>query len=399
MLQLSPTRTYSAFLYTTQTKSANFTKSASGKPLRTESKTDFSVRTPRSPPYLLRLTKAHSWFVPAAVEDIKIDFLLDTGAECTLIHERKWKEIRKKNALKYELQPSNMLEMADGSGMEVVGEFKGDITIGTSNFTGKIIVAKLGRLQGVLGLDFLEKAEATINLQSGEVDLPTQTVIMHKNNAPQYCKISVQETYRIPSGSEILVEGHVKVPHGKEQECVSPTIGEVEGLKSWQKKGIRVARSVVSPKGNRIPLSVINLSDGVVTLAKGETVGWLCPIVGLIKVTDPDADNTLETTEKEKMLPEHIQPLLDECRDVLASDQLLQLSQFLGKYQDMFASPNGDLGVTHLVEHSIDTGNAAPIKQAPYRPAFAKREVAETEIKRMLKENLQMAPGHLQWSS
>ena len=64
----------------------------------------------------------------------------------------------------------------------------------------------------------------------------------------------------------------------------------------------------------------------------------------------------------------------------------------------MFATLNGDLGVTHLVEHSIDTGNATPIKQAPHRPAFAKREVAETEIKRMLKEDI-IEPSNGPWES
>ena len=35
-------------------------------------------------------------------------------------------------------------------------------------------------------------------------------------------------------------------------------------------------------------------------------------------------------------------------------------------FRDVFALNDAELGQTHLVEHDIDTGDAGPIKLAPY---------------------------------
>ena len=37
------------------------------------------------------------------------------------------------------------------------------------------------------------------------------------------------------------------------------------------------------------------------------------------------------------------------------------------KYRDVFALSDSELGRTSLVQHVIDTGDATPIKQMPYR--------------------------------
>jgi hypothetical protein len=41
------------------------------------------------------------------------------------------------------------------------------------------------------------------------------------------------------------------------------------------------------------------------------------------------------------------------------------------KYRDTFSKDEWDLGLTHLAEHSIDTGDAKPIKQRPRRVPMA----------------------------
>ena len=57
-----------------------------------------------------------------------------------------------------------------------------------------------------------------------------------------------------------------------------------------------------------------------------------------------------------------------------------------------------DLGRTSLVSHSIDVGNARPIKLAPRRLPHAKREFVEKEIQHMLKHNL-IRESYSPWAS
>ena len=46
------------------------------------------------------------------------------------------------------------------------------------------------------------------------------------------------------------------------------------------------------------------------------------------------------------------------------------------KYRDVFAFPGDQLGRTSLVQHVIDTGDAMPIKQRPYRASpYVKKEI------------------------
>jgi hypothetical protein len=50
------------------------------------------------------------------------------------------------------------------------------------------------------------------------------------------------------------------------------------------------------------------------------------------------------------------------------------------EYEDVFAGADEDYGRTNKVYHSIDTGDARPIRQPPRRIPLAK----QTEVKEML---------------
>lgn len=68
------------------------------------------------------------------------------------------------------------------------------------------------------------------------------------------------------------------------------------------------------------------------------------------------------------------------------------------KYADAFATPDGQLGGTDLVKHSIDTGNARPIK-TPYRPpTFAKRAIIDENLDKMLENDI-IEPSNSPWAS
>ena len=48
--------------------------------------------------------------------------------------------------------------------------------------------------------------------------------------------------------------------------------------------------------------------------------------------------------------------------------------------------PGGKLGRTSLVQHNIDTGDSSPIRQPAHRLPISKKEIAKSEIDKMLKE-------------
>ena len=67
---------------------------------------------------------------------------------------------------------------------------------------------------------------------------------------------------------------------------------------------------------------------------------------------------------------------------VLEAKQVKELLEILNKYQDVRP------GMMKDVEHSIDTGNATPIRSLPYRLCPAWREKVREELKKLLEDGI-----------
>ena len=75
-----------------------------------------------------------------------------------------------------------------------------------------------------------------------------------------------------------------------------------------------------------------------------------------------------------------------------------RLIKILEDYNFIFAEDIGELKRATHVKHVIDTGDAQPIRSAPYRVSFKQREIIEKEIKKML-DNKIIRPSFSPWSS
>ena len=54
------------------------------------------------------------------------------------------------------------------------------------------------------------------------------------------------------------------------------------------------------------------------------------------------------------------------------------------KYRDVFAFPGDQLGRTSLVQHVIETGDAVPIKQRPYRSSPESKREVDRQVEEIL---------------
>ena len=71
---------------------------------------------------------------------------------------------------------------------------------------------------------------------------------------------------------------------------------------------------------------------------------------------------TLEAGSEKGQI-EHLLPLLDKMSYRLDGGQRERILDLILRYQHIFATPDGELGHTTLVDHTIDTGDSRPIKQ------------------------------------
>ena len=84
------------------------------------------------------------------------------------------------------------------------------------------------------------------------------------------------------------------------------------------------------------------------------------------------------------MVPEHLKSLADEATQKLNPSEATLVHKLIASYQDIFLDPDGKLGSPYLVTHTIDTGDAKPIKQPVRRLPIHCRAIADAEVDKML---------------
>ena len=68
--------------------------------------------------------------------------------------------------------------------------------------------------------------------------------------------------------------------------------------------------------------------------------------------------------------------------------QQRKFEQLMKNYEDIFVKSKNELGKTNVVKHKIDTGNAKPIRQRPYRAIGDKKELIKGEVEKMLEKGV-----------
>ena len=97
-------------------------------------------------------------------------------------------------------------------------------------------------------------------------------------------------------------------------------------------------------------------------------------------------------------LPPHVEQLFTQCEANLSETEKQEVKTLLLQHHDTFSKSDKDIGITTLVEHTIDTGDTKPIKQRPYRIPLAKRLTAEAEINDMAERGV-IEPSFSPWCS
>ena len=95
----------------------------------------------------------------------------------------------------------------------------------------------------------------------------------------------------------------------------------------------------------------------------------------------------------------HIKQLIHERSTNLNESQKESIQSILHEYSTQFSSTSHDLGACSIEQHTIKLkSDCQLVKRRPYRIPFAKREIAEKEIKLMAEKKL-IEPSYSAWCS
>ena len=332
------------------------------------------------------------WFAKGLVYGESLDWLVDTGASPNVIDIDVFNAIP--DSLRPKLQYTNTsFQSADGGTMSVYGEADLLVTFGNTPVILKVVVAQLGSLQAIVGIQFLEENKCIFDLENGYVFSPNLEIKLFKTPMcdSQGCStLRLQETISLPPGHEMVAMATTDIRYWSDLEPV----GLIEPTPDLGNIGLLIPRSVVRVRP-QIAVILTNPTDKSIGLQFGSTVGNLVSANimsnGTVHTVSPKPDAS-------ENLPEHLQPLSDNVSESLTSDQKQQVEDLLAKFQTGFVGPDGKLGRTNLVKHRIDTGDSPPIKQPFRRLPIAQREIVEKELEKML-ENDVIEPSESPWSS
>ncbi|CAG2224221.1 unnamed protein product [Mytilus edulis] len=172
------------------------------------------------------------------------------------------------------------------------------------------------------------------------------------------------------------------------------------------KHNIMGARCLIQTHNNTSVFEILNPTNAVITLKKNTIVGNFIKIqddkiFGELKENFEFIDS-IRTGEASNSNNNYIKIATEMDIDLSKSDltetQKYQLLTLLGQYRQAFAKDITELGCTKIGKHIIDTGDANPVRQFPYRTTPKTKEEINTHLDEMEEQGIirkSMSP----WSS
>ena len=266
-----------------------------------------------------------------------------------------------------------------------------ELKMGEEIFQTKVIVADGLTAELILGLDFLEEHNCTIEIGKKTlhfIDRGTSVTLQGSGEITMTIGVAMGETVQVPAYSEMEVMVNL---------TQTPTSG------TWIMEGdttpIIVARSLHNNSTGEIPVRLLNPTAESVTLYRRQKIGMLQeaeeelePCLGV------SAIQTSNSAQNIKAKQEMLWKLVEGGDGPLTEVNKEQLFYLLGEYADIFAISKEDLGRTAKVQHRINTGNSHPIRQPLRRIPPAKREEVRQLLKEMLDQDV-IKPTNSPWAS
>ena len=314
-------------------------------------------------------------------------FVLDTGAAVTLLQKGIWDQMRQTEVA---LDPwtGQRLVGVEGTPLQVCGTVQVRLRLGEETFQMRVVVVDGLTVDVILGLDFLEAHSCTVDIGKKTLHFTNRgtSVTLHgSRGTTATIGVTMGETLQVPAYSEMEVMANLVQP-------------EASGM--WIMEGdatpVMVARSLLANPGGEIPVRLMNSGDQPVTLYKGKRIATLEPVeetpaLGILAV-QPKCPQVTE--EKQEILWK----LVESVGESLSEMNKEQLFFLLTEYADVFATSEEDLGRTEKVQHRINTGSSAPIRQQVRRIPPAKRQETRKLLKEMLERDV-IQPTNSPWAS
>ncbi|XP_078476717.1 uncharacterized protein LOC144737738 [Lampetra planeri] len=340
---------------------------------------------------------AGSSAVVGSIEGVDVRMLIDTGASATIISDIIY------NILPDTCRPLQPVDVpcyaANGGSLGITGQINAQIRIADVQLVGPILVSSTLAVPCLLGTDFLGKTLIKILINKGCIELPSgrRMAFLPTPTRLHSASTTVQAlaacTIHIPPGSQMLVPLRFRKPLDYNAFMGGAVIGP---SRSAERVSDLVCAQTLVRSDHDPFIQVLNAGLETTVICQGMVLAHATPappedvIVGHVggessSVAKPGPDTGW------------LDALCSTSAD-LSPLQHAKLRTLLSDFADVFSQSKFDIGCTKLLSHHIDTGDAAPIRQNPFRLSPAEKEHVRVAVNDMLAADV-IAPSNSPWGA
>ena len=337
-----------------------------------------------------------AWYLVAYIASHAVNLLIDSGAQVSMLNKAEYDRLPGSHRGSL-TAVGERISAANGGAIKVYGKTSLKMYLDRVCYDCEFIVADMGSLPGVLGMDFLTKNKATLHCLTGTVLLGD-----HKLN----CRSA-----RSGQGGRAILKNEVLLParHVSFVAVCLATWGfgkdcdlAIEPMSTTYEEQILVPRGVVNVGQTDITLQVTNPGLKDIRLPAGFVLADLDQVTVAVNPQKHEFSSSgfvvgAAVNDAKLDLSEHLQKLVD-CSSDLSDHQKALLRETLLEYEHCFEGGKYGLGRTNLVTHEIDTGDHKPFKIPPRRLGWAQRKALREEVKKMQELGV-IEPSNSPWSS
>ena len=336
------------------------------------------------------VSSAADYHLHGTVNGVATRFLVDTGAVVTLLSKGLWNQVNAERKYKLSTNYQKRLVGVQGSPLDICGTTEVRITLSEEEFDTLVYVVDSLTTEVILGRDFLKKHSCVIDVGQNLIQFGGRGLTMALDSEAGGQQVAFVS---------VMLESELKVPAYSEMEVVAK-VPRAASNRSWivegevDQKVVLVARSIVHPEGQEVPLRLLNPRKDAITAKRGTVVAQM------EFIEDPSESPVCAVNEDSIPVPEGKRKMLWDLAnegDGLDDGEREKLFLLLVEFANVFASDPEDFGRTEVTTHHIDTGDARPIRQHTRIPPF-RREEAQKLLQDMLKKRV-ISPSKSPWAS
>ena len=316
-------------------------------------------------------------------------FTVDTGATRTIVSDEVYFHIPEERRPCLS-KPKRGVRTANGGRLVAHGIGTFELRLGGVKIKRELLVAEIDD-EVLLGADILQRDK------TGPVDLLLSQGMMkfQGENVPLFQmrgkvtanrKVRSADHYIIPGMSEMVIDAFVDPGGGGDLVLIEPHPQLAERC------SIVMAPSLVNVnRGPTAQMRIINPFEEAASIKQDMVVGLAvtiekqdCHQLNGLDLDDLGCERVRILSDEqptEAAIPAHLKELFDETALGHVQEQRNLIANLFQSFGDVFSKDGDDLGLTHLTEHTIDTGDTRPCKQPPHRvpAAFAGEDLKAIE--------------------